>query len=420
MAGKRIGHVELQPAQLAVRIDDTRPEHRGRIGLAHERIEVSRQHFRGHRLRQTAAGRRQCLDQVELGQNQVENLQRADLQRALGQEVVQGLRRGISRHLQDTLVDGEHRDTRRLRGAVTDLHRLARLHDVLGFQLDIDVTPAAIDGKWLNRVTERAMVNFRRSGVAHEGHVDVPRALEVMGNADGLHAALRIAAKPLEVVHTIALDGNQAGAGIRRANTQRNFFTGHVIALVQFQLQLGAAVDAPREVGVAHHRVFETRKPEAIRIRYFHREIARVVAIDGVLVPVSANGKRRARALDFPGHRLVLVGIVGLLYEGRYLLQLDQLQRQLRGGDSLQAVVDRNQLHAALAAGMNVTELTIGPVADQGCQRGNQRTVSRDHAAATGLVETLGDQVEPVAALAKRREIDIERGDTVGIAALLR
>ena len=76
------------------------------------------------------AARCGCEPQLtELGQDQIENLQRRHFERALREEVAERIGRAVARDLQDAFVDREQHQARRPRGAVTERDLLARLRE---------------------------------------------------------------------------------------------------------------------------------------------------------------------------------------------------------------------------------------------------------------------------------------------------
>ena len=104
-----VGHGVAQVAPAGTDVDDARPVRHRRLALAVERVQVPREAAVG-----VAARRRQRQEALEVRQDQVEDLPRVDFEHPLLEEVAERVGVLVARHLQDALVDGQHRDPRRL------------------------------------------------------------------------------------------------------------------------------------------------------------------------------------------------------------------------------------------------------------------------------------------------------------------
>ena len=103
-----------------------------------------------------AARRRQRQKAFEVGEEQIEDLSGVNLEHALLKEVAERIGVLVSRHLQDALVDGQHRDSRRLTRCEPHGQRGARLHQAGRDQRDGLRARGQVRGERGDAVRQRA------------------------------------------------------------------------------------------------------------------------------------------------------------------------------------------------------------------------------------------------------------------------
>ena len=191
-----------------------------------------------------AARRGEREEAPELRQDQIEDLPRLDFEHPLLKEEAERIGRPVSRNLQNALVHRKHRDARRLAGVNVDGQRRPGFTTRARVERHRLRAGSQVRRKWRDAVRQRAHEQLVGRGIAKELHADVAVAFEVRRQHDPLHRARRRGLEPLILEDALALDGDQSGADVRRANAHFNRVAAAVDRLVELNLQLGVRARA--------------------------------------------------------------------------------------------------------------------------------------------------------------------------------
>ena len=407
-AVEALGHGVAELAA-AVHVDQARPVGHRLVALALERVQVLAELAFA-----VAAGRGALHQLLELGQDQVERLQRADLERALLEEVLERVGRLVARHLQDALVDREHHGARGLVAGELHLHRLAGLHELGARELQVGGSLRQAGGEGRDAVGERAHVDLVRGRVAHEVHVDVAGALEVLGQHDLLHRGGLVGLEPGMRIDLVALDGDEARADVGCADADLDLLPGFVVLAVERELQLGIAVERTADVGIARHAVLDAVELEPAGIAHHVGEVARRAGVERHVVAGRGDGQRLLVEHDLLAARFVAVQAVVLLDQHRQHLALHALQHQIGHRGLLRLRVDRDHVRVARSALAHVAGVTVDLDAHQVGQVAHQRARLGRHAAPALGLEGLGQHVHLVGCGFEARQPQVELGLALG------
>ena len=147
------------------------------------------------------------------------------------------------------------------------------------------IEPRGLEFDWLcscgqigrecgNAVRQRAHEELVRGRIAKELHADVAVALEILWEHEPLHRAGRRRLEPLIVEDALAFDRDETGADVGRADTHFNRVAAAVGWFIELNLELGVALERPREVGLAGHGVTQLVQLGARRVAQDHHEVA--------------------------------------------------------------------------------------------------------------------------------------------------
>ena len=400
---------------LAIDIDNARPVHHRLVALALERIELA-----ADRRIRIAARCRHRHQLLEVGQDQVEDLRGGDLQHAFAEEELQRIAQLVTRHLQDAFVHRKHHRPGRLRGMQFEGHRVARLDQRRRLQGQRVAMRVEVDRERHHAIAQRAHEHLVRGRIADVLHVDVAVALEIRRYRDVLHRTGGVGMEPRMRVYLVALDGDEAAAGIRRADGHVDRLARCIVLPGQVDLQLGIAVERAGDVGVAGHGVVDAVGLAAVEPADHQRIVARLVGRQLVVQPCRRDGQR-----GFAERNLLQLGVVFvdariLLGQHRDIAALDQLRAQSLQFDRPGLRIDRHQVHAARTVTGDVVEAVVRLVPHQPVVAGNHRLRGCRHAAtAVGFVR-LGEEIQLVGGVGVLFQVKVKLGVAfvVGAAVL--
>ena len=257
-----VGYLVLDRSRSAAGRQDSGPEHHGGLVFSLERIESSIECA----LSFVASRRQRPLDEGVLGEDEIQDLGRADLQGALGKEVIERAGREVLRHLQNSFIHRVDNDLSRLRRAVRDPQGRTAEDLRWRFQRDPVRTGLAIDAHRHDAVAERAGVDLPGVDGPDEGDIDVCRPFHRLGHGDGLNGGGRVRGKPPVCVDLVALDRDEPRARVRGLDAHLHRVSGRVVRPVQPNLQLGVPVQCTREVARPDDRIPERRELDLVGI----------------------------------------------------------------------------------------------------------------------------------------------------------
>ena len=399
-----IGHGVAELA-LATHIDNARPVHRRLVALALEGVEILAQCALG-----IATGGCRLHQFLELGQDQVEDLRSAHIKRTLLEKMRQRVGHLVASHLQDAFVDREHHRTGGLCRTQFNFQDFTRFD--LGRRIETELVAALfqVHRKRYRAVRQGAHENFIRTRIANVLHCHIAIALEIGRQTNFLHRGLRRGLEPLMRIDLVALDGDEAGAGIGRANADFDVITGGDVLVLQRQLQLGIAVQRARDIAGARHRIFDAVLLDTFGIANAVEEIAGRI---GGQRQVEAADRDRQRAfldLDFLGLGFVFVGAIRLLHQHRDKAALDQFLLQILHRRLLRFRINRQQIHQALRATRYIGQIAIRLEADQKWQLGNHRCRIGRHAAPALGFEGTRQEMQAIRGFGIASKIEIKLG----------
>src|SRR5207302_769563 len=100
-----------------------------------------------------------------------------------------------------------------------------------------------------NAIGQRTQEDFVRCRVTHELNADVAVALEVARQLDSLYGTGGGGLEPLVVEDAVALDGDESGSNVGRADGDFDGVAAEISRLVELYLKFGIAIERAREVG---------------------------------------------------------------------------------------------------------------------------------------------------------------------------
>ncbi|WP_423762290.1 hypothetical protein [Burkholderia sp. NLJ2] len=198
-----VGHRVAQ-ARVAVHVDDPRPVDDRLVALALERVQLATDRVVG-----VAAGRGHRHQLLEVREDQVQDLRRADFEHPLAEEELQRIAELVARDLQDAFVDREHDDLRGLCRMHGEGGRIARLHERWRIDAQRIAARVEVHRERHDAVAQRAHEDLVRRRIADVLHVDVAVAFETGRHRDVLDRARRIRMEPCVRIHLVALDRDQ-------------------------------------------------------------------------------------------------------------------------------------------------------------------------------------------------------------------
>ena len=202
----------------------------------------------------------------EFGQDQIQNLRGAHIERALLEKECEWVGFLVTRDLQDSFIDRKHHGTRRLRGSEFYFQHLAGLHFRWRVEGQFVGALVQIHRERHGAVRQRAHEYFIRAGIANVLHRYVTIALEALRQTDFLYRCLRAGFEPLVRINFVALDGDKTCTGIWRANADFDFLASAHIFAFQRQLQFGIAIQRACDVTGTGHRILDAVLFHAITI----------------------------------------------------------------------------------------------------------------------------------------------------------
>ena len=263
-----------------------------------------------------------------------------------------------------------------------NLERRARLDEIGRRQRDPGLAPGQTHRERRDAVAQRTREHLVRVHVSHERHRDVTVAFHAVRQRNPLHRAGRSGPEPTPRVHAVALDGDQAGAGVGRLDLELDGLARGVVSLVERQLQLGISLQRSSEIRRTGHVVLDARQLGRGRVSHHEREVA---GLDGRQRHGESRGRDRERHVAHRGlllDRLILVGPVKLPSEYRHVADADARETQLARAELLAVGTDRDELHGALAILLQIAQVPVRFVADQ------ERLVRHDRARLRGDAAT--------------------------------
>ena len=161
-----------------------------------------------------------------------------------------------------------------------------------------------------------------------------------------LHAAGRVRFEPDLRVNLVALDRDQAAAGVRRGDADLDFFAGVVLRARELHLQLRVLVERALHDAAADDGETDPAYPAVVLVAQLDHVIARLLGRKLVMQSVRADrdllGFRDALFQD----RLVAVTAVLLLRHDRDVFLRDHVQRDVLERDLVELRIDREQIDA--------------------------------------------------------------------------
>ena len=329
----------------------------------------------------------------------------ADFERGFADERRERLRCLVARDAMDAFIHRPHDDARRARRGEADGQAFAGPHADGCVERDGELTAIIRHAERRDAGAERTGENFRRVERAHERDIHIRAALDAFGHGDVLHARCGVAAEPLHGEHTVALDRDEARAGVRRAQRDFELLAGLPRFVGQRDFQLRVALKIARGFARAHDRERHCAEHRARGVAPLVAEAAG--SVHGQIHGRRGCGQRSVGGLYFLVHFAGDVGERAVLFLGEHrgMARLDEhaFQRGRCGGLCIRA--DGDELKRARHIARDEVEITRGLETDEEWLTRDERAERAADSASAVRLECL--QVHGDAQ--QRRGVSVER-----------